>query len=93
MLNRNKIQGNKQAQIGETMTWIVATLVIIVALILFIYTSSLLAKIKAINLPDLKIDSKENINWLEEKTLFAHSQADNKNKEKIDEWIKKNDED
>jgi len=89
MLDKRKIQRNKKAQLGETMTWIVATLIIIVALIMFIYTSSILAKIKVINLPDLKIDSEKDINWLETKTLFAHSQSNNQNKEKIDEWIKK----
>jgi len=87
MSNRKKIQISKKAQIGETMTWVVATIIIIVTLIIFIYVSSLLKEIRNIKLPDLKIDSKEDVNWLEAKTSFAHSLADNKNKKEIDKWI------
>ncbi len=37
---------NKRGQLGETMTWIVATLIIIVLLSISIYVASLLADIK-----------------------------------------------
>jgi len=43
---RNEIIKNKKAQSGETMTWIVATLIIIAILLVSIYASSLLAKKK-----------------------------------------------
>ena len=87
MSNRKKIQISKKAQIGETMTWVVATIIIVVTLIIFIYVSSLLKEIRNIKLPDLKIDSKEDVNWLETKTSFAHLLSENKNKKEIDEWI------
>lgn len=79
---------NKKAQLGETMTWVVATIVIIVTLVVFVYVSSLLKNVRNINLPDLKMDSDSDANWIEEKVLFSHSLDGGKNKEKIDNWIK-----
>ena len=81
---------NKKAQIGETLTWIIATLIIIGVLVLFIYSSSLLAKTKSLNIPELKMDSSEEVNWIEAKISFAHIKSNNLNKEIIDNWINKN---
>jgi len=78
---------NKRAQIGETITWIIATIIIIVTLMVFIYVSGSLAKIKMINLKDLNLDSDEEINWVEMKTSFAYDLNQDK-KELIDYWIK-----
>ncbi len=86
MSNRNK-QINKKAQVGDTMTWIVATIIIVVTLIIFIYVSSALKVVKDIKIPDLKTDSEEDVNWLEKKISFAHLLAYDKNKKEIDEWI------
>ena len=77
---------NKQGQIGETITWIVATIIIIVTLVIFIYVSSVLVEIKKIKVPDLKIVSEEEVNWIEMKTSFAYL-INEENKEIIDEWI------
>ena len=45
----NKIMKNKQGQTSEAMTWIVATLIIIVLLGISIYATSLLSKLKIMN--------------------------------------------
>ena len=48
---------NKKAQVSETMTWIVATLIIVVVLIIFIFISSSFAKAKNLTVKDLKLSS------------------------------------
>ena len=64
------------------MTWIIATILIIVTLMIFIYASAFLAEIKIV---DYK-DSEKEVDWLEIKTSFAYSIKDD-NKKIIDEWI------
>ena len=73
----------KNAQISDTMTWIVATIIIVVILMIFIYASSILAKTKVVSYkgPEKEVD------LLETKTSLAFSINDN-NKNKIEEWIK-----
>jgi len=73
---------NHKAQISSTMTWIIATILIIVTLMIFIYASAFLAEIKIV---DYK-DSEKEVDWLEIKTSFAYSIKDD-NKKIIDEWI------
>ncbi len=82
---------NKKAQIGATMTWIIATLVIVGILLIFIYISVLMSKTKAVSIGDLKADSDE-ADALALKTSFAHQLAGNKNKEVIDNFIKEKNE-
>ena len=80
---------NKKAQIGETLTWVVATLIIIFVLIIFIYASVLMSKVKAINPNKLSIkfsETESKIGWVEVKTIFAYSLND-EDKKKIDLWI------
>ncbi len=75
---------NKKAQVGETMTWIVATVIIIVILILTIYTSSVLSKLKV-----MKPDGLTNkVDRLEQKITFAYN-VDPSNAKFIEDWIKK----
>jgi len=74
----------KKAQIAETMTWIVATLIIIGTLIIFIYTSSILAeKTKIIGLKNSIFSKYEkNEDLIMEKSLSAlFSIKDPSNKE------------
>ena len=63
----------KKAQIGETMTWIIATIVIIAILIISIYISSLLGEAKSI-IPYKDFERKNDL--LMEKSLFAYFLAD-----------------
>lgn len=79
---------NKRAQLGETMTWVIATIIVVVTLIVFIYVSSLLKGIRDVKIPDLKLDSNSDVNWIQSKISFAHSLDEDKNKEFIDNWIK-----
>jgi|GEM_PF-1225625 len=86
---RKIIKRDKRAQIGETLTWIIATLVIIGILLLFIFFSSLMSKVKAIRVGNLETDVKIT-NVLKEKTSFAHQLANYKDKELIDNILKEN---
>jgi hypothetical protein len=51
-----------------------------------------LVKLKKVDLPDIKIDSKDKFDWIEMKTEFAHSSTNNENKNEIDKWIKEENE-
>lgn len=61
---------SKRGQIAETMTWVVATLIIIVLLSISIYASTFLAKTKIIHYGD---DSRTQ-DIVMEKSLFAYFQ-------------------
>jgi hypothetical protein len=82
-------KNKKKAQIGETLTWIVATLIIIVILFVFIFASVLMSKVKIIKMGDVETDLKES-NLLEKKTSFAHQIVNHKNEEIIIKILKEN---
>lgn len=82
---------DRKGQIGEIMTWVVATIIIVVILILFVYASSVLAqKTKVIKVKGLKIDFKKDVDLLETKIEIVYSLSSDKNKEIIDEWREAN---
>ncbi|GBE19806.1 hypothetical protein BMS3Abin17_00535 [archaeon BMS3Abin17] len=83
---------NKKAQIGETMTWVVATIIVIVTLIIFIYASTLLGKTSEITRENYNVEVDKQADWINTKTSLAHEVANNKNKEVIDNWIKEENE-
>ncbi len=76
---------NRKGQVAETMTWVIATIIIIVLLVSAIYVSSLLGKSK--NLQVEGIENYEENNWAFEKTQFALSINDG-NQELILSWVK-----
>ncbi len=83
------LEKNCKAQVGETLTWIVATLIIIFILVAFVYASVLMGKAKALNPQKLSIkfaETQAEISWVEMKTIFAYSLND-ENKNKIETWI------
>ena len=85
------VDKNKKAQVGETLTWIVATLVIIGTLLIFIYGSITLAKLKSLGSGDVdnKIKSKVmnlDVDWIENKNEIAFSLNED-NKIKIEGWL------
>ncbi len=86
------IPRNRSAQVGETVTWIVATIIIVVILVVFIFISSKIAVLKNlgsnINSLSLGADS-ETYNWVAMKTSFAYL-INSENKNIIDKWIKEN---
>lgn len=91
MLNykgRRKVKG----QAGDTITWVVATIIIVVLLIFFIYVSSVLAKAKSVESFVKGIFSEKDINkadWISTKTSLAY-EINDKNKQVIDKWIEEN---
>jgi hypothetical protein len=83
---------NKNGQISEAVTWVVATIIIIVTLIVFIFISTKIDKVVSPSKIVSKVgnffvssDAGE-ISRLETKTKFALSINSN-NEEKIKEWI------
>lgn len=79
-----KYKKTNRGQVGETISWVIATVVIIGILILFIYISILISKTKAIGLLNLQSDVAEKPEVLMQKTSFSHQLAGNLNKEIID---------
>ena len=63
---------NKKGQVGETMTWIVATLIIIVVLTISIYVSSVLGEAKSI-IPQTDSFGRDNLieKSLTKKSMFS----------------------
>jgi len=78
MLDKNKkFFRGKKGQVGDTVTWVVATIVIIVLLMFFIFGTSLLADArKAINLkdPTTSENSLQKKDLFLEKSLFTYFQ-------------------
>ena len=81
---------NKKAQVGETLTWIVATLIIITTLFIFIYASIAMAEVKSVNSIRIKSESRavwgEDVDWIEIKNRMAFSR-ETSNRNKIERWI------
>lgn len=78
---------NKKAQVGETITWIIATIILIGILIVFLFISVSLSKLKSFK-ADIKVNSEESIDWIELKTEMAYS-ISSENKNRINLWISK----
>lgn len=85
---------NNKGQIAETITWVVATMIIVVTLIVFIFISVGVSETKNLSLNNvvakagdfLVSDGVGDISRLKMKTDFALS-LDENNKEKINGWI------
>ncbi len=77
-----KPKKNKRGQVGETISWIIATLVIIGIIILFLYISSLMGQLKTIGIGDLSSDYAK-FNPLTQKTVLAE-QLNSQNKNLIE---------
>ncbi len=78
---------NKKAQVGETATWIIATVVLVVILIVFLFISISLSKIKSLK-ADIKANSEDTTDWISLKTEMAYS-INPENKNRIELWISK----
>ena len=74
---------NKKAQVGESVTWIIATIVIIATLLIFIYISVALSKTKSL---DVKLKEDSGGDWITAKTQMAYS-ISIANRNRIQEWI------
>lgn len=79
---------NSRGQVADTMTWIVATIIIITILVLFVYASSVLAKTKSVGrfAKGLFSEDDNGADWIKVKMDFAYGIED-ENKEVISQWI------
>jgi hypothetical protein len=84
-------QKNSKGQTGETITWVIATIVIIGILLLFIYASTLMGKAKNIVGGEVNAGLPKTSLVLSEKTALAHQITQNKDKGVIDSIIKEYD--
>lgn len=79
------LNNSKKGQVGESITWVIATIVVIVLLIIFIYASIVLSELKS-----LKINTKKTsvslVDWIDSKTQMAYAISSG-NKNKIQVWI------
>lgn len=78
---------SKQGQTGETVSWLIATLVIVGILILFIYASVLMANVKGVSIGNLQTDLAKESSVLTEKTALSNIIMSNKNKDTIDKIL------
>jgi hypothetical protein len=74
---------NKRGEVGETLTWVFATLIIIFVIIFFVALSLLMSKFKTINAGDVQTDLGKNSEQLAVKTSIAE-QLNNQNKQEIE---------
>ena len=92
----SKIVKSKRSQVGDTITWIVATVIIVVVLGIFIYISSVL--VTSENFSNLITNlffggGKQKgiyVDWIDYKTYSAF-EINDANKAKIEDWIENDD--
>ncbi len=82
---------SKRGQTGETISWIVATLVIVGILLIFIWISVLMSKAKFVKIGDVRTDLPQQSKSLDMKTFIANQIANNRNKEIIDNILNQDD--
>ncbi|MFH1325418.1 MAG: hypothetical protein ABIH49_01450 [archaeon] len=79
---------NKKSQVGETITWVVATLIIFVILSVSIYSASLLARSsRVMSFADLPDSANGLSEILSKESLFAYLQTKNSNGQTINEQM------
>ena len=87
----SEIPKSKRSQVGDTLTWLIATLIIIFILGIFIYIANGLAKANQISgtFKELFSSNSDNdkVNWLNVKTNLAFDKNSD-NKAEIEGWIK-----
>lgn len=81
--------GKNRAQVGETMTWIVATIVIVAILIVSIFTTSLLANTKK-TISYKKYERTHDL--IMEKSVFAYFLSEDADKKVIFDWMQEQEE-
>jgi len=79
----------RKAQVGDTMTWVIVTIIIIFVLLVFIFAASNLGKAKDIQFKILyePITEDNFVDWMQVKSSYAYELNDN-NKGIIGGWIK-----
>ena len=82
--------GNKKGQIAETMTWTVATIIIIVTLIVSIFLSSKIAEANDLIYSPKKIlesDYKRTGDLVMEKSIFVYFLSEGENRNLVYDWL------
>jgi len=83
---------NKRAEIGTTMTWVIATIIIVIMLLIFLLGASLLAKLKKTEVAGGNLfvtsDYMRTDKWLNTKTAMAYLITSNKGS--VENWAEKN---
>lgn len=85
---------DRRGQVGETTTWIVATIIIIILLIIFVYISYALAKASGVIDYSTSVDvggKSIKVDWISEKTNFAF-EINEGSKNTIEAWIQNGEE-
>lgn len=82
MSRRNLIK-NKKGEIGETINWIVATIIILGILLVSVYITSIMSNLKIIREADVTSDLKSDSQVLEMKTSLS-LRINNIDREKIE---------
>jgi hypothetical protein len=83
---RKILKCNKRAQIGETITWVVATLIIVAILVIFVVISIALGKTKNLASNRNVNVGESSLDLIKTKTEIAYT-LNSQNKNKIEEWI------
>lgn len=90
---KSNLYSNKKADVGKTLTWLIATIIIVIVLILFIYASSFLGSlnslkvsVKKLGISDEPLRTNLSINT---KTAMAYVQTTS-DKALVDAWLDKN---
>jgi len=74
----------KKGEIGESITWVVATVIIIVVLTIFIFASSVLADLQSITVKSGEVDVLYSSLRAKTNNAFKENEL---NKQKINDWI------
>lgn len=87
-MSRVSLTKNRKAQIAETMTWVVATIIIIFLLIASVYVSVILGKTKVID--KTSVGGLDSNLWISYKNQIALN-INNANENQINVWLGEND--
>jgi len=81
-----RFRKNKKAQIGGTLTWFVATIIIVFILLVAVYAASMLGKAKSLNSGSGKVEKENQEEWVSVKNSLAF-EKNSSNQNKIEEWL------
>ncbi len=81
---QKKILWNRGAQVSETLSWIVATLIILIILAASIFISSFLGKSKSFFSSDLKMEKSSD--WIAGKNEMVYESCSEECKKVFSEW-------
>lgn len=77
----------RKGEVGEIMTWTVATIVVIFLLIFFTYLAMSVAKVKNIEVDELPISSEKGADYLSSKNSISLFLTDKNERTKVEQWM------